>query len=266
MKLIDIHAHLESSRFKKDLAETIERAKKSGIATIINSGVNPETNRETLELSKKYEIIKCSFGIYPIDAIAKEIESNGEKFPRGTKSFDIEEELNWIEKHKDDCIAIGEVGLDYNWPEFTKYKEKQIEVFEKTITLSKKIDKPLIIHSRKAELDAIEILEKSKCKKVVMHCFNGKKSLIKRGVENGWFFSVPPVITRLDHFKLLVEIVPLKQLLTETDAPYLSPVAGTRNEPANITTTIKEIAKIKNLKEKDVAEKIFNNAQKLFEL
>lgn len=266
MKLIDIHTHLESFRFKKDLSKTIERAKKSGVTTIINSGVNPETNRETLELSNKYKIIKCSFGIYPIDAIAKEIESNREKFPRGTKPFDVEEELNWIEEHKNNCVAIGEVGLDYNWSEFTKYKEKQKEIFEKTITLAKKIDKPLIIHSRKAELDAIEILERNKCKKVVMHCFNGKKGLIKRCVENGWFFSVPPVITRLDHFKLLVEIVPLNQLLTETDAPYLSPIAGTRNEPSNITATIKEIAKVKNIKEEEIAEEIFNNTQKLFKL
>lgn len=175
MKLIDIHAHLESSQFKKDLKEVIERAKKAGVTTIINSGVNRETNRETLKLSKEYEIIKCSFGIYPIDAIAKEIEFNGEEFPRDIKSFDVDEELDWIEKNKNSCVAIGEVGLDYNWPDFTKYKEKQIQIFEKTIILAKKIDKPLIIHSRKAELDAINILEKHKCKKVVMHCFSGKK-------------------------------------------------------------------------------------------
>jgi len=266
MKLIDIHAHLESSQFKRDLREVIERAKKAGVTTIINSGVNSETNRETLKLSKEYEIIKCSLGMYPIDAIAKEIEFNGEEFPRDIKLFDVDEELDWIEKNKNSCVAIGEVGLDYNWPEFTKYKEKQIQVFEKTISLAKKIDKPLIIHSRKAEVDAVKILETHKCKKVVMHCFNGKKSLIKRCVENGWFFSVPPVITRLEHFKMLAEIVPLKQLLTETDAPYLSPFAGTRNEPANISIIIKEIAKIKNIDEENIARQIFNNATILFNL
>ena len=266
MKLIDIHAHLESSQFKKDLKETINRAKKSGVTTIINSGVNPETNRKTLELSKKYNIIKSSFGIYPIDAIVKEIESGKENFPRGIKPFEVDRELDWIEKHRNNCVAIGEVGLDYNWQEFTKHKNSQIKNFEKTITLAKKIEKPLIIHSRKAELDAIAILEKHQCKNVVMHCFNGKKSLIKRGIENGWLFSVPPVITRLEHFKMLVKMVPLKQLLTETDSPYLSPVAETRNEPANIAITIKEIAKIKNLDEEKIAEQIFNNAKKIFNI
>jgi len=101
-------------------------------------------------------------------------------------------------------------------------------------------------------------------KRVMMHCFQGKKSLIKKCVELGWFFSVPAVITRLDHFKMMVEIVPLDNLVTETDAPYLSPEAGTRNEPANVAVTIKEISRIKGISEKEVAKKIFGNAKKLF--
>jgi TatD DNase family protein len=99
---------------------------------------------------------------------------------------------------------------------------------------------------------------------VVMHCFNGKKTLIKRCIENGWFFSVPPVITRLNHFEMLVKMTPIKQLLTETDAPYLSPVAGERNEPANVLVTIKRIAAIKEITEEEVAEQIWDNASKLF--
>ena len=103
-------------------------------------------------------------------------------------------------------------------------------------------------------------------KKVMMHCFHGKKSLIRKCVELGWFISVPAVITRLEHFKMLVEMVPIEQLVTETDAPYLSPVAGTRNESANVVITIKEIAKIKEMEEEDVAKKMFNNAKELFNL
>jgi len=99
-----------------------------------------------------------------------------------------------------------------------------------------------------------------------MHCFCGKKKLIKRVVENGWYFSVPPVITRLDHFEMMVQMVPLKQLLTETDSPYLSPVAGERNEPSNVAVTVKEITKIKGLNEEKVSEQIFNNFNNLFNL
>jgi len=265
MNLIDIHAHLETSRFTKDLDQVIERAKKAGIKVIINSGVNPSTNRDILELAKKYPIIKISFGLYPIDALAKEINSGeSDDFSRKIEEFDVDEELAWIEKNKDKCVAIGEVGLDYNWPDSIEHKEKQKEVFEKIIKLAIKINKPLIIHSRKAEVDAIELLEKNNAKNVIMHCFSAKKSLIQRCIDNHWFLSVPPIITRLQHFQTLVQMTPIEQLLTETDSPYLSPIAGERNEPVNVTFTIKEISKIKNLTEKEVAEQIWKNAQNLF--
>lgn len=266
MNLIDIHAHLETKRFDKDLDKVLERAKEAGVKVIINSGVNPSTNRKILAMSKKYDLIKPSFGLYPIDALVKEVKSGEGDFLRDLEEFDIDEELKWIEKNKEGCVAIGEVGLDYNWPDFAEFKEKQKDTFEKIVRLAIKIDKTLVVHSRKAELDAIEILEKCKAKKVVMHCFSGKKSLIKRCQENGWFFSVPPVIKRLQHFQTLVEMVPVEQLLTETDSPYLSPVAGERNEPANVAVTIGEIARIKGLSEKEVADKIWETSQKLFDL
>jgi len=267
MGLIDVHAHLEHVRFEKDLDSVIERFKKVGGDFIIESGVNPVTNRKALEIAEKYDCVKVSFGLYPIDALAKEVEaSEGEGFLREAKPFDVDEELAWIEEHADDCIAIGEVGLDYNWKEFQTeaMREKQKEVFRKVLRLAKKIEKPVVIHSRKAEADAIDILGELEMKDVVMHCFSGKKSLIRRCVENGWYLSIPAVITRLEHFKMLVDIVPLGQLLTETDSPYLSPVAGKRNEPVNVAVTIGEIAKIKGLSEDEVAKKIWENAERLF--
>jgi len=270
MNLIDIHAHLEHEKFKDDLDKVIERARKAGVKIIINSGVNKKTNRESLELSEKYNIIKPSFGIYPIDALAmemQELESSG--FSRDIEKLDVDSELRWIEQNKDKCIAIGEIGLDYNWEEIKNdepAKTKQKEIFRKILKLAKKIDKPVIVHSRKAEEDAIKILEEEKMKKAIMHCFSGKKLLIKRCVENKWFFSIPPIITRLQHFQLLAELVPIEQLLTETDSPYLSPVAGERNEPGNVAVTIKEIARIKGLDKKDVAGVIWENAGKVFEL
>lgn len=279
MKLIDIHAHLEHKRFEKDLNDVIERCRKKN-CIVIASGVNSATNRLALELSKKHpDVVKCSFGLYPLDALAKEMDSdesgnashsddNSNGFPRDIEKLDVDEELNWVLLHKNDCVAIGEIGLDYNWKEFQseKQKQEQKENFRKILNVAKKIDKPVVIHSRKAEEDAIEILEEMGMKKVVMHCFNGKKSLIKRCVENGWYFSVPPVITRLLHFSMLVEIVPLEQLLTETDSPYLSPVVGERNEPINVEITLEKIAEIKKITKKEVAEQIYKNASSIFNL
>ena len=269
MKFIDVHAHLEHKRFEKDLDSVIGRFKEAGGKFIIESGVNPVTNRVALEIAEKYPCMKVSFGLYPIDALAQEVkvgESDG--FLRDIEEFDVDEELAWIEENADKCVAIGEIGLDYNWKEFQtkEMQEKQKDVFRKVLELAKKLDKPVVIHSRKAEADAIDILEELEMKKVVMHSFNGKKALIRRCVENGWSFSVPAVIMRLEHFETLVGIVPLEQLSTETDAPYLSPVAGERNESANVAITVKKIAEIKNLSDDEVAEQIFINAKRLFEL
>ena len=130
--------------------------------------------------------------------------------------------------------------------------------------MTEKINKPLIEHSRKAELDAIEMLESCKLKHIVMHCFSARKSLIKRAADNGWSFSVPPVITRLQHFQTLVEMVNIGQLLTETDAPYLSPYPGERNESAFVVETIKKIAEIKGMTEEDVSQNIYMNYTNIF--
>jgi len=262
---IDVHAHLESDRFVKDLDEVIERCRKDDVL-VVQSGVNPETNRKSLELSKKYDIM-CSFGLYPIDAIAVKFEGMKDDYTREIPKFDVDSELKWIEEHKDDCVLIGEVGLDFKVVECSdEMKEAQVRNFEKVIELAKRVDKPILIHSRGAELECIEILEKHGCKNVIMHCFSGKKSLIKRCVDNGWFLSVPPIITRLQHFETLVSLVPLEQILTETDAPYLSPVAGERNESVNVKITIREIARIKDIDEEDVKKQIYENAVELFNL
>ncbi len=261
MRMIDVHAHLESQRFEDDLDLVINRFREAGGEFIISSGTNPVTNRKNLEISKKYDCVGVSFGLYPIDAIEQK-SGSGEN----SKSFDVDEELSWIEEHASECVAIGEIGLDYNWEEFSseEMKEKQKIVFRKVLLVAKKINKTVVIHSRKAELDAIEILEEMKMDRVIMHCFNGRKSLIRRCIENGWSFSVPPVITRLEHFKMLVGMVPLDNLLTETDSPFLSPIVGERNEPANIEKTIKIISDIKGLKQEDVSEKILKNNLRIF--
>mgnify|MGYP003963508361 FL=1 len=267
MKLIDVHCHLNDSRFDEDLDEVLERFQEKGGEVIVTSGVNKETNRVSLELARKYDVVRAAFGIYPTDALAAEVESGeSNELLRELEEFDVDEELAWIEAHKRDCVCVGEIGLDYNFKEFQteKMREKQKEVFRKCLKLAIKLDKVVVIHSRKAEADAIEILEELNMKKVVMHCFNGKRALIRRCVENGWSFSVPAVIMRLEHFKMLVEMVPIELLLTETDGAYLSPVVGTRNEPVNVMVTLEEIARIKGLSVTQVAGKVWENFEKLF--
>jgi TatD DNase family protein len=263
MLLVDIHAHLDHDKFKPDLDKVIERAKKAGVKHIITSGVNSATNRLILKIADKYDIVHPSFGLYPIDALAKEVElGEAPGFARDIKPIDVDQELEWIRKNKDKCVAIGEVGLDYKFGE--KHKAKQKEVFQKVIETAEKIKKPIIVHSRKAEFDIIDMLESSKIKHIILHCFCGRKHLVKKAADNGWNFSIPPIIVRLQQFQIMAEMVNINQLLTETDCPYLSPYPGKRNEPAFVIETIKKIAEIKGFTAEETANNIFMNYKRIF--
>jgi len=247
--LVDIHAHLDFEHFKNDLNQVIENAKKANIKYIINSGVDKKRNLKTLKLAEKYDIIKASLGIYPTEA-----EKRTQK--------ELNEQINFIEKNKKNIIAIGEIGLDF-YETKENYKEQK-ELFQKLIPLAEKTKLPVVIHSRKAEKDVIEILESSKLKNIIMHCFSGKFKLVKQIQDNGWYLSIPPIIAFSHHFQKVVETVPLTQIFTETDAPFLSPIKGKRNEPAFIAHTINKISEIKNLDKEEVEKIIFMNFQKVF--
>lgn len=258
--LIDVHSHLMFPQFENDIDEVIERAKKAGIKYILCSGVNHSTNIKALEMAEKYDIIYPSLGIYPLDAVG--IGHSDDVPNREVEQLNVDEEIEFIKRNKDKILTIGEVGLD-KLPENPKL-EQQKEVFWKVISLAEKIKKPLVVHTRKAEADCIEILESSKLKNVVLHCFTGKLKLVKKAEDLGFYLSIPTVVKRLKHFQEVIERTSMDNLLTETDAPYLSPYAGERNEPSYIKETIKIISKIKNISEDETEEKIFSNFQKIF--
>lgn len=247
--LVDIHCHLDSKEFESDLDLVIKRAKDQGIKVIINNGLNIETNKKTLFLSKKYkEIIKASLGLYPIDAQNMDLSK-------------IEQTLSHILKNKNKIVAIGEVGLDFSYKPDIK---KQIQVLNKVISLAEKIKKPVIVHSRGAEAQTIEILSNSNIKHKILHSFGGSKESIKKAQENNFYFSIPPSIVRSSNFQTLVDMVSISRILTESDSPYLGINRDQRNEPSNITYTIKKISEIKKLDLVETKNIIFSNYQKIF--
>jgi len=258
--LIDIHSHLDHQYFEKDLDVVIENAKKNSLKVILTAGINPETNRKTLELAKKYDIIKPCLGIYPVQALQKEIESG--EIPLKKDVLNIDEEIKFIEKNKLKIAAVGEVGLDYNFGIGDMAEQK--ELFLKMISLAEKIKKPIVVHSRKAESDCIEMLQSSKLKKIIMHCFCGRKHLVKKIIDNGWFLTAPTSIVRSSQFQETVKICPITQLFCETDAPYLSPYKLQRNEPAFIIESYKKVAQIKGMELQEVINNIWMNWQKVF--
>lgn len=258
--LVDIHCHLTFDEFKDNIDEVVERARKAGVISILCSGIDHESNLKCLELAKKYDIVNASLGIYPLDAVGL---GCCDDVPRENREIDVDKELEFIKSKKNEIVAVGEIGLDKSPKEDCKLEEQK-EVFRKCIRLAKEIDKPIIIHTRKAEKECLDILEEEKIKNVVLHCFTGNLKLVKRAEELGFYFSIPPVVVRLQHFQEIIKRVSLQNLLTETDAPFLSPYKDKKNEPSFVKETIKMISKIKNVEEKEVEKIIFSNYQKIF--
>ena len=259
--LVDAHCHLTHHALKDKIDEIIKRAKEKGVVHAITSGVNVPTNREVLELQKKYpDFVKVSLGLYPIDLLGLPPDESG--LSRQTEKFDLDEELKFIEKNKDKILAVGECGMDFHWDK--EHHEEQRVNFQKIIDFVIKIKKPIVIHSRKAETECVEMLEKSKVKKVLLHMFEGRKHIIKKAADLGYYFSIPTNLSKSQHFQGVVEAVNINQLLTETDAPWMGPVKGELNEPANVSETIKKIAEIKKMDPKEVENVLYSNYQRLF--
>ncbi len=263
MILVDVHCHLTHERFKGDIPKIVERSKKAGVKAVLVSGVNPEDNKKVLELTKQYDILKASPGIYPIDALGLAPDETG--LPRHKGPINLQEQFDFFKQNKENIASIGEVGLDYKFG--AEHKDKQKQNFKKIVNFVEKFKKPLIVHSRKAELDVLDILESSSIKKdkVVLHCFSANKKLIQRAADAGFNFSIPCIIEKLQHFQMLTEMVQLSQLLTETDAPWLAPIPGERNEPKNVIYAVKKIAEIKKFTPEETANNIWLNFQKLLE-
>lgn len=247
MTFIDIHAHLDMC--KGDLKKIVAKSKENGIGVIVNSGVNKERNRKTLKISEEFpETVRVALGIYPIEACQY-----------SKKEFDSE--VDFIRKNKNKIIAIGEIGMDLK--ESTE-REKQAERFGELIKLAEEIDKPVIVHSRKAERECIEVLEKAKAKKVIMHCFSGKLGLVDLIIKNGWYLSIPTSVKHTEHFQNVIRKTPISQLFCETDSPFLHPDKERNNIPANVVESYKKIAEIKGIPLKEVEMKIEENFVRLF--
>ena len=250
MTFIDVHCHLDLKQFEKDLPHVIERASKAGVSIIVQNALNPESIRKSIEIAKAYGSVKLALGIYPVDALKLSDEQT-------------DKEIESIERQRESIIAVGEVGIDYHWVKDKAEQKRQREIFERFIRLAEKIDKPLIIHSRESEKDAFDMLVSSDAK-ALFHCFNGSLSLAKKVEEAGYSFSIPASIVFIRHFQDIAREIDIQQLFAETDAPYMSPFRGKRNEPGFVTESYRKIAFIKGKDLKETAEIILDNYRKLF--
>lgn len=251
--LIDTHCHLDFKDFDSDRDEAIERARSAGVGKIINVGSSLDGSRRSVELARKYDMIYASVGVHPHDAAAVDDKAVAE--------------LKGLSK-SGKVVAIGEVGLDYY--RNLSPKSDQIAAFKRFIHLARDINLPLIIHSREAEAEALQILAKENKGGVaaVMHCFAGTSDFLKECLDAGLFISFTASLT-FKNAGALREVagkMPVERLLLETDAPFLAPqsLRGKRNEPANLKYLVEEWSKIKGLSGEDIARITTHNANKFF--
>ena len=250
--LIDSHAHLNDKRFDLDREYLIENLKNNGIELVVNVGADMESSRASVDLAQKYEAIYAAVGIHPHSATEMNEETLKEI-----------EELSKGEK----VVAIGEIGLDYYYD--NSPRDIQRECFRAQIRLAKRLDMPIVVHTRDADADTLEILKEEKeGLRGVIHCFSSNRAQMKEYLDLGFFiaFGGPVTFKKTDELKEAAKIVPLEKLLVETDAPYLAPIPyrGKRNEPIFVRETAALIAHLKGIMLDDLALQTVKNTKEIF--
>ena len=258
MKFFDSHAHLDDDKFKEDREEIIEKIYKDGIEKFVSAGYSLEGSKKAIELSKKYEFIYATCGISPNDIPQTEEEL-----------WKMLEEINHLAKQNQKVVAIGEIGLDYYWN--TENKELQKKAFVEQIKIANELELPIVIHTREAVMDTLEILKQNEVyKKGVFHCCSLNRELIKEGLKLGFYisFAGPVTFKNSKNANEVIGMVPADKILIETDSPYLSPepLRGRRNDPRNVKFIAKKVADVKELTLEEVANITYQNAKKIFNI
>ena len=253
MEFFDSHAHYNDEKFEQDRKEIINNIYKEEIKRVICVGYNLEQSQKALDFSKEFHFMYATCGISPND-IEDFVENNLEKI----------EEIGKEQK----IVAIGEIGLDYYWNK--ENKEKQKELFIKQIEIANRLEKPIVIHTRDAAIDTIEILKQYPVKKKgIFHCCPLNQELIKEGLKLGYYISFSGNITfKNAKSEPCVSLVPLDKILIETDSPYLSPepFRGKRNDSRNVKLVAQKIADIKGISLEEVAKITYENASKIYQI
>ena len=252
--MIDTHAHLQDEKYENAEA-IINNALKSGVEQIVCASANLKTSKQAINLAEDYDCVFATVGVHPEDA--------GEW--NGNTAKEVEKLA-----HCNKVVAIGEIGLDYY--EFCS-REQQKQAFIDQIKLANKLSLPVVVHTRDATQDTMQILKENmhllKCG-VCIHCFSMSVEILKEVISYGFVISLGGAITFKNARGLLdiVKACPIENLMLETDSPYMSPepFRGRRNEPKNVEFVAQKIAELKNMKLSDVALQTTINAKKFFKL
>ena len=248
--IIDTHCHIYNSEIE-NAEEIIRECAKNNIYMILN-GVDPESNKEILELSKKYDNVYAALG-YDHSVVDKITEEDISL---------LDEQLN-----NEKVVAVGEIGIDYYWVKDNKDKQK--DLFERMLNLAEKHKLPVIVHAREAIGDTYEILKKHN---IIgsMHCYQGSKEMAKEFIKLGFYIGIDGPITYNNNRKQkeMIKEIDIDHILVETDSPYLTPEPkrGEKNTSLNLIYIIRKIAEELNYTEDEMINITTNNAKKLFKI
>lgn len=251
--LIDSHCHLYYEPFVNNLERTLKDCKKNNVTKLLSISVDLTTSKKNIELSKKFNEIFCTIGIHPNEA---------EK-----SSLDDIHDLEFLYKSNKKILAIGEIGLDFFR---NNNNECQTNFFEKQIELALKLNLPIIIHTRNAENETLDILKKYKNNNLrfVIHCFSGSKNFANEIINLNGMISFSGIITfkNANELRDICKDIPLSNILIETDSPYLSPhpLRGKTNHPANVKYVANEISIIKKVSIDYISKITSENFNKFF--
>ncbi len=258
MGFFDSHSHLNDEKFDIDRDKIIKEIYKAGVSNFITAGYSVESSKRAIDIANEYDFIYASAGISPNDVPQAEEEL-----------WKQLSEIKNLAKGNKKVLAIGEIGLDYYWN--TDNKEIQKKAFIEQINLANELNLPIVIHTREAIMDTIQILKENEVKnKGIFHCCPQNRELIKEGLKLGFYISFAGPITfkNSKNADEMINIVPNDRILIETDSPYLAPepVRGTRNIPSNVRFVAQKISDSKGLRLEDVEKITFENTKKILKI
>lgn len=257
---VDSHAHIDGPEFDADREEIIERAHAAGVSAILNVGTgDPHSGafERAIELGKSHQTVYTAIGTHPHDARFYNDEA--------------EEKTRSLIQNGERVVAWGEIGLDFHYD--NSPRDVQIEVFKRQLHAARELDLPVVIHTREAETETIDILKTDydgADRRGVFHCFSGSEDLAKRALEIGFMISFSGIVTfkKADDLRNIARQVPLDRLLIETDCPYLTPVPhrGKRNEPAYVVEVARFLAALHGLEIEELGRITTENFMRFFSL
>lgn len=254
-QIFDTHAHYDDEAFDEDREELLEMLPQKGIAKVVNVGASLSSCKRTIELMNRYDYIYGAIGVHPNETAEL-----------------TEESFEWLRQQcqLEKCVAVGEIGLDYYWDE--PEREIQKSWFVRQLNLAKELKKPVVIHSRDAAKDTVDLMTAEKAGEIggVIHCYSYTKETAKTFLDMGFFIGIGGVLTFKNARKLkeAAEYIPLERIVLETDCPYLAPEPnrGKRNSSLNIPYVISVLADLKGVDEETVRRAAWENAHKLYRL